>query len=154
METLKITKKITFEQFISQGYSQKLAENFGMEHIKKEQETRWGKYNPEVYICEGTKSKTYGLGFIVMLRYKADGLNFLKRITSYGSSSITSQGLCYAYSGAFGVSPEITEEIIGKLREAGQDTDTFTTIRFGKEYFDKGESNRKIWRQQSWITLF
>lgn len=155
MEKFKINKQLTFDQFISEGYSSRLASNFGMEHIQKQQEERWSKYNPQVFICDAEDKETFGLGFIVLLRYKADGLTFLKRITSYGSSSLTSMGLRYATSLAFfNNNSELNFKTIIRDSNLSQEEKdkillSFTTITIGNEYFDKGEENRKIWRSQT-----
>ena len=163
METLKITEKITFNEFIKKGYSSKLAKNFGMEHIKKSNEKKWLDYSPEVFICEAGSLETYGLGFIVMLRYEADGINFLKRLTSYGSGALTSGGLREAYSSSFGRNPKDISKMLKSIK-SNKNADLeiikeiehgLTHIKFGSKFYDKCEANRKIWRNElNHITLY
>tara|TARA_R110002020_G_scaffold320599_3_gene536531 strand:- start:387 stop:854 length:468 start_codon:yes stop_codon:yes gene_type:complete len=154
MKNLTIIKKLNLVEYINSEYPTRIAENFGYHHLLNSEHRHWDKYSPEVYIVEADPQYNYGLDFKVYLRYKADGINFFKEI-SYGSASLTSTGICDVYCLSFNLSNEAIERMKKDLAAAGNlDIDfDFDVITFGSDYYDKGESNRKIFRKQPYRTF-
>ncbi len=148
MKDLKIIKELTFEDYINSEYPLLITGNDFANQIKPTHKS-WSKYNPEVYIVEADAKLNYGLDFRVMLRYKADGLNFLKEI-SYTSSSLTSSGIREVYSTAFTIKEKREEMILANLFSE----DDFKTIIFRDNVYDGCEKNRKILRKRVYSTFY
>lgn len=146
MENLIVTQKLTFENYVTSGFPARIAANFGYEHLLKREHARWEKYNPEVFITEANPKFNYGLDFKVFLRYRADGILFLREI-SYGSSCLSNSALREASSFLFGMTPDNMEEKIEALQKMfGVSREMIMSINIGSQGYAKCEANRKVFR--------
>lgn len=147
MENLTVTKKQKFAEYINSEYPNRIAKNFGHEHLLNKEHSRWNKYNPEVFIVEADEELNYGLDFKVFLKYKADGINFFKEI-SYGFSSLSNQG----FRTVDGASLFMSLEEINKQKDFAPETFN-NKITFSDDAYANTESNRKILRKLKYNTF-
>lgn len=90
---IQYSKSFNHEEFWKSEYAEKIHSHFGMDHYKKRNEERWGKYEPTYYIVPELDEYSYNLGFFVYMVYTIqEGLTFFKEM-NVTSSAITSAGL-------------------------------------------------------------
>ncbi len=147
METLTVTKKLNLTEYTNSEYPNRIAENFGYEHLLKAEHSRWEKYNPDVFIVEADPKINYGLDFKVYLKYNADGINFFKQI-SYGTKSLSNHG----FRQVMGVTLSMSLEEVEKLKSFDPETIN-NKIWFGDDVYDNTEQNRKIFRKLKFNTF-
>jgi hypothetical protein len=87
MRTLTVLHKLTFAEYINSEYPNRIATNFGYEHLVDREHKRWFKYTPTVFICEANPETNYGLNFMTFLHYQTEDIKIIKEI-SYGSHSL------------------------------------------------------------------
>jgi hypothetical protein len=83
----------TIESFMSTDWLMRQADNFGQTHLVKNEMDRWSKYPVHnIFVVEMDPVHNYGLDFQCWIHYTADGMNFMREIST-GGSSITSAPL-------------------------------------------------------------
>lgn len=83
----------SIEDFMTQDWMFRQADNFGQGHLVKHEMERWAKYPVHnIFVVEANPKFNYGLDFKCYIHYTADGINFMKELST-GGSSITSAPL-------------------------------------------------------------
>lgn len=118
---------VSQEALLESGYIQKYAANFGHDHLVDSELKFWDRYNPTYYILEADPQINYGLDFTIWISYKADGINFFKKM-SLKISTISNSGL---------------RRVQFPTKEGK------TIVEFGDQYYSKDKSNRKVLRVYS-----
>lgn len=77
----------SIESFMETDWMHRQAANFGQLHLVEREMARWSKYPVyNIFVVEADPVFNYGLDFKCYIHYTADGINFMKKLSTGGSS--------------------------------------------------------------------
>jgi len=77
----------SIESFMETDWMNRQADNFGQSHLVEREMSHWSKYAVHnIFVVEANPKFNYGLDFKCYIHYTADGMNFMKELSTGGSS--------------------------------------------------------------------
>ena len=77
----------SIDDFMSTHWMHTQADNFDQSHLVEREMNHWSKYPVHnIFVVDANPEFNYGLEFECYIHYTADGINFLKKLSTGGSS--------------------------------------------------------------------